>query len=98
MMLSKDEHVVYRSLLTNLGEGEASTITAAPERGGTVVTDDRAARNVCQELEISLTATIGILVASVRDGILTQSAEDEILDLMMAAGFHSPARRISDTL
>jgi hypothetical protein len=68
------------------------------ERSGTVVTDDRAARKVCREPKVSLTGTMGILVASVRDSLLTQIAADEVLQAMMGKGFHSPVRRISDII
>jgi predicted nucleic acid-binding protein len=96
--LSREEQEVYRRLLARLGEGEASSIAAALERKGTVVTDDRAARNVRREFEIALSGTIGILVAGVSDALLTHAAADEILDAMVEAGFHSPVRRISDIL
>ncbi len=63
--LSKSEHSIFRELIGNQGRGEASCIAAAKIRSLIVVTDDRAARNVCVQKNIPLTGTIGILKAAV---------------------------------
>ena len=67
-------------------------------RGGTVVTDDRAARGSCSERDVPFTGTIGILKACARDGTLEADEADAVLNLMMDAGYLSPVRRISDLL
>jgi predicted nucleic acid-binding protein len=70
----------------------------AQQRGGTAVTDDRAARATCRELGLPVTGTIGILVACIRDRMLDAGAADEILMSMTEAGFHSPVTSISGLL
>lgn len=97
-MLSAEERDAYRGLIRLLSPGEASCIACAKTRGGTVVTDDRAARGCCAERGIPLTGTIGILKACCRDGALVPDEADALLAAMVAAGYYSPVRRISDLL
>ena len=92
--LDKAEQTTLRQLITHLGHGEAGTIAAAHHRQGVVVTDDRAARQTCNEMAIPLTGTIGILQASIRDHQLTLSDANGILHKMIEAGFHSPVKRL----
>jgi predicted nucleic acid-binding protein len=89
------ERQIYRELLRTLAAGEASCIACAAARGGRVVTDDRAARACCTERHVQFTGTIGILKACCRDGALSPQEADDILHDMVAAGYHSPVRRIS---
>lgn len=90
------EHRRYRDLLRTLSEGEASAIAVAVERGGVVVTDDQAARMVCQNKRIPFTGTLGILQACVHDKLVRADEADNILARMIAAGFYSPVKRVSD--
>ena len=53
--LAVHERKLYAALLQNLGAGEASAIACAIRRGGTVVTDDRAARSACEEHSVPFT-------------------------------------------
>ncbi len=94
--LAADERELYRRLIRRLAPGEASCITCAKHRGGIVVTDDRAARDCCAEQGVRFTGTVGILKACCQDGTLTLADADAILQAMVAAGYHSPVRRISD--
>jgi len=96
--LAPEERRLLGELLRNLGHGEASVLACAQHREGTVVTDDRAARSICGERGVPFTGTIGILLASVRDGLLTPPEADVLLDRMVQAGFFSPVRRVSDLL
>jgi predicted nucleic acid-binding protein len=73
-------------------------VVCAVTRGGIVVTDDRAARERCAGKSIRFTGTIGILKACGLEHTLTPAAADAILEDMVAAGYHSPVRRISDLL
>jgi predicted nucleic acid-binding protein len=66
--LSPDVRKIYTGLIGQLGKGEASCIAIAKTRSGIAVTDDRAARMVCQRPEVPVTGTVGILKASVLDG------------------------------
>jgi len=94
--LSKAEHQHFLRLIGHLGQGEASCIACAKEREAAVVTDDRAARRQCSQMNIPFTGTVGILKASHVNGLLTLTQADEILDKMVNAGFYSPVRSISD--
>lgn len=90
------EHELYRDLLITLSPGEASCMACAALRGGTVMTDDRAARRQCAEHRIRVSGALGILKACVNDGTLSGDTADDYLSRMVAAGFYSPIPRISD--
>jgi len=96
--LSPAERMTYRTLLRSLSPGEASCIVCAKERGGIVVTDDRAARVSCSEFGLAFTGTIGILKTCCRQGALDSDTADAVLHTMITAGYRSPVGRISDIL
>jgi len=96
--LTAEELRIHGELLRSLAPGEASCIACATARGGTVVTDDRAARGVCGERAVPFTGTIGILKACVRDGTLAADEADVVLQAMIDAGYFAPVSRISDLL
>lgn len=96
--LDGEERRVFQELLRFLGAGEASCVAVASRRGGVVVTDDRAARNACQDLTIHFTGTVGIFKASCRDRLLTLVDADAMLERMREVGFYSPVKRISDII
>jgi predicted nucleic acid-binding protein len=96
--LTESGRGIYLTLIRTLGPGEASGIAYAQWRGGTVVTDDRAARTACEERRVRVTGTIGILKACVQDGSLSPEEADAALQSMIDHGYHSPVRRISDLL
>ena len=87
---------VYCELLHSLAPGEASCIAHACSCGGTVVTDDRTARQYCGERNIPVTGTIGILKACCNDGTLSPDEADDVLRTMIDAGYYAPVQRISD--
>lgn len=97
-MLREREREIFRDLLRTLSPGEASCIACAQNRGGIVVTDDRAARDCCREREVRFTGTIGVLKACCRDEIIEPSEADTILQAMIDAGYFSPVRNISGLL
>ena len=94
--LTAPERVRYRELRQSLGSGEAACLAWSQARAATVVTDDRRARVACQAAGLPFTGTIGILVASVRDGTMTAVRGEELLRQMRSAGFYSPVARLSD--
>ncbi|MBA2368489.1 MAG: hypothetical protein H0V82_05635 [Candidatus Protochlamydia sp.] len=96
--LNSKERKEYFSLAHNLGSGESACIAAAINRKGAVISDDRAARSICNEKNIPYTGTIGILKACYLDKSLTLSDADSILKIMITNGFYSPVRTISDIL
>ena len=96
--LSKSEHAVFRELIGTLGKGEASCIAAAKVRSLVVVTDDRAARNTCNQKNIPLTGTIGILKTAVIDEQVALSQANEIHRKMVDCGFYSPIKNLRDVI
>ena len=96
--MSPGESREYRELLRTLGPGEASCIAMAKHRSGTVVTDDKTARQCCAHRGVPFTGTIGILHAMCVGGLLTPRDSDMVLSAMVDAGFRSPIRRISDII
>ncbi|MDL1962632.1 MAG: hypothetical protein LWX01_13260 [Deltaproteobacteria bacterium] len=93
--LSRKELKIYKQLIGHLGRGEASCIAVADNRNTTMVSDDRAARSQCIQMNIPVTGTIGILKASIIDGLLTTTKADEILQKMVGKGFYSPIRSMA---
>ena len=93
--LDRDERTTFRQLVAHLGEGEAGTIAAAHRRLGVVVSDDLATRRTCADMRIPVTGTIGILQAAVLDRKLTLSAANDLLHIMIEAGFHSPVNSLT---
>ncbi len=96
LLTSASERQTYRELLHMFGPGEASCIACAAARGGTVVTDDRVARQACDEYNVPVTGTIGILLACRADGVISTEEADGVLSAMIDAGYYSPIQRISD--
>jgi predicted nucleic acid-binding protein len=96
--LSKKEHTFYITLLDSLGKGEASCIALARFSGNIVATDDKAARRICESHSIPCTGTIGILLAACREKHCDIDKADQLLSIMIKAGFYSPVRKISDII
>ena len=92
------ERDLFVELLRTLGTGEASCIALAVGWGGVVVTDDRTARRYCAGRGIPVTGTIGILRALCADRIVSAEEADALLARMVAIGFYSPVRRVSDLI
>ncbi len=76
-------------LIVDLGESEA--ITLAYEKGVRLIIDDLKGRQVAQQLGITVTGTVGLIVKAKQEGIVT--AVRPLLDALDACQF-----RISGTL
>ncbi|MFH2132631.1 MAG: hypothetical protein ABIK68_19795 [bacterium] len=96
LSLSSTEYEHYSGMINHLGKGEASCIALARLQNGIVMTDDRAARNQCSQLNIPFSGTLGILKASYLDKQIELEEADLILHRMISQGFYSPIRKISD--
>ena len=92
------ERELFAELLRTFGTGEASCIAFALQRGGIVVTDDRAARRYGAGRGIRVTGTIGILQALCADRTVAAEEADALLARMVEVGFYSPIRRVSDVI
>jgi predicted nucleic acid-binding protein len=87
------------ALRNALDRGEAHALSAADEHDGTLATDDRAARELAAEREISVTGSIGLLVQLIVDGQLGIDDADRVLRRWIdEAGYRAPIERISDAL
>lgn len=96
--MSPKERKVFTGLTTQLGRGEAASIALARNRGATVCTDDRAARNECARSGVAPTGTIGILKTACTTRLITPAQADRILAAMISNGFFSPVAGISALL
>ena len=74
--------------------GEASCLALAVSRGLTFVTDDQAARRLANRQGVSLTGTLGILIALVRDDNLSLAEANAILAEMIRRRYRSPVDRL----
>ena len=96
--LTPAEQVRFETLHEYLGEGDASCLAAARERGDRLATDDKDARRLALQLGISVTGTIGILAMLVKQGQISLVEGDRLLQDMAAAGYRSPLLTLADVL
>ncbi len=95
---SADEHRLRMALDRSLDPGEASCLALAASRGLILATDDLAARRFAESEGISLTGTLGILVALVRDDALSLSEANTMLEAMIRRQYRSPVDRLDDLI
>jgi predicted nucleic acid-binding protein len=94
--LTSVEQVQFETFHEYLGEGEASCLAVARERGYRLATDDKDARRLARELGISLTGTIGILAILVKQSEISLDEGDCLLQKMVTAGYRSPSVTLKD--
>ena len=58
------------------------------------VTDDLAARQLAEARNVTLTGTLGILIALARDKNLSLQEANELLIAMIQRGYRSPVERL----
>jgi predicted nucleic acid-binding protein len=95
---SPAEHQLRGEFDLLLDPGEASCLALASSRGLILVTDDLAARQLAQERGVPLTGTVGILLALVRDGVLSLTEANGILAKMIERRYRSPVDRLDDLI
>lgn len=98
MALPPVEKVEFERFHEYLGEGEASCLAVARERGYKLATDDKDARRLARQLGISLTGSVGILAILVKHGDVTLVEGDHLLTEMVAAGYRAPLATLLDML
>lgn len=94
--LTADEHELRTRLRTNMDAGEAECLAVALSRSGILMTDDRGARNMAKQYGVPVTGTLGALKILIDDGNMTVLRADEYLAKMIAQGFHSPVKSLSE--
>jgi predicted nucleic acid-binding protein len=92
--LSPEEHRLRAEFDHLVDPGEASCLALAVSRGLTFVTDDRAARRLASGRGVSLTGTLGILIALVRDDNLSLAEANAMLAEMISRRYRSPVDRL----
>ncbi len=83
-------------LSPKLGSGERACLAIAVHRKGMLACDDAEARREAQRFGLPITGSIGILVLNVRQGRLTRSEADALLEEMIALGYRSPVPTLDD--
>ncbi len=79
-----------------LGDGEASCIAVALERGCVIFTDDRDARRYAGRQKLHVSGTLGALLLLVERKHLTVAQADACLREMIAHDYRSPVTSIAD--
>jgi len=93
-----EEFRLFGQLLTTLHDGEASSIAIAHYREWTFLSDDKAARTACTQLNVPVSGTIGILLSLVKHNHLNSVQADGILQQMIEMGYRSPVHSLSQIL
>lgn len=93
---SPEEHRLRLEFDRSLGAGEASCLALAVSRRLVLVTDDLAARRLAEERGVRLTGTLGILIALVREDVLTLDQANGMLATMIEQRYRSPVDRLDD--
>lgn len=84
---------------TFVDSGEASVLALAKSRGGIAATDDRAARQLAREREISVTGSVGILADAIeRDRLDSETADRWLRTWQSATGYYSPVDSVDELL
>ena len=79
-----------------LDAGEASCLALAVTRKLTLVTDDKAARQVAKTQAVPVTGTVGILIQLVRNGVLSLSKANALLTDMILQRYRAPVDRLDE--
>lgn len=91
---SEHEQYLFERLKQRLGEGESSCLSLAISRDMKVLTDDLDTRRYAQRMGISVSGTIGVLVLSVKKGIISKDEGNIFLLKMIEKGYYSPIKSL----
>lgn len=98
-VVALDDRVVelIPELEYRLDPGEAQALAVASVHGGTLVSDDGAAREYARSRDVSVTGSIGVLVTAVEDGRIADSEADRWLKQWIdETEYRAPSREFSD--
>lgn len=86
-------------ILDRLDAGETASILGVLAHGGTVATDDLAARRVVESREIPVTGSIGLLVLGVeREQIDSETADKWLGGWRKRRGYYAPVESVKELL
>lgn len=92
------EQAFADGLPPQLGAGERSCIAVAVHHQALFASDDAKARQEAKRHGIAVTGTLGIMVLSVRQGLLSLDEGNAILAEMIAQGYRSPVATLDNLL
>jgi len=96
--MDDEELRLFSQLPEALHRGEASCLAIAAKRGWAFLTDDARARKAAQELKVTHSGTLGVLVQAVKAGLLPSGEANSLLDRMIQAGYRSPFTTLAELL
>ncbi|MWG33717.1 hypothetical protein [Halomarina oriensis] len=89
----------HPSVRAKLDRGEAEAFVAAQAAGGTLATDDAAARRLAGEFEVPVTGSIGLLIRGIAHGELSVETADAWLQTWITErNYYSPVDSIGAAL
>jgi predicted nucleic acid-binding protein len=94
LSLTQAELALALSLSHRLGKGERSCLAAAVSRGALLATDDLVARQHAKRAGLTVIGSVGILIRNIQQNRLALAEAQGLLDEMIAAGYHSPTKRL----
>lgn len=81
----------------HLDPGEAQAFALADAADGRLLTDDGDARSFAKEQGVNAVGSVGVLLAAVDDGRITEATADEWLSTWIdEAGYYVPYRTIAE--
>jgi predicted nucleic acid-binding protein len=98
LRMQRDEMNTFLRLTNRFGRGEASCIAIALHRKAAVLTDDFDARRFAQRGGISVSGSIGVLVNSIDEGIISKEQGNVVLHRMILKGFYSPVETLDQLI
>ena len=89
----------YPEIKDRLDPGEAEALVAAHTAGGTLVTDDGAARALATDYDVALTGSIGLLVRGVvRDDLTVETADEWLTTWIDVRNYYAPVDSVTAAL
>ncbi len=93
---SHAEKSLFSKLNERFGKGESSCLSITLIRGFKLLTDDIDVRKFAQRNGIPVSGTIGVLVAAVAEGVITQEEGNKLLSDMIDKGYYSPVTNLEE--
>ena len=81
-----------------LHRGEASCLAVAVRRGMAFLAADARARSAARDLQVFVSGTLGVLLRTVNERLLTLEAANLLLNQMIQAGYRSPYVTLAELL
>ena len=89
----------YATIQSRLDAGEAEALVAAHTVGGTLATDDGAARSLAADYDVSLTGSIGLLVRGVVLGTISiETADQWLATWVEERSYYAPVDTVTEAL